>query len=53
MKKKIFKSGKRNVFMKVANCIAMALVVHAANTACVWVLGQPEEPREVRNMRKF
>lgn len=39
--------------MGLINCLAMVVVVQTANMACAWILGQPEEPEEVKKMRNF
>lgn len=34
------------------NALAMVMVVQSANSACVWVLHQPEFPKEAEKYRK-
>ncbi len=34
------------------NAMAMALVVQSANSACIWVLHQPEFPKEAEKFKK-
>lgn len=45
--------GKKVGWMNVLNCLALVLVAGTANAACSWIFGQPEEPEEVKSMRKF
>ena len=40
-------------FMGIVNTLALVLVAQTANSTCAWILGQPEEPDEVKRMRKF
>lgn len=32
----------------VMNCIALALVVQTANSACIWIFHQPDFPEEAK-----
>ena len=52
--KKWFQQMKcKGGFAKVANMLAMAMVLYTANAACIWAHHQPEVPEDVRKFRKF
>lgn len=51
--KKIFRNKNLAKLMGAVNCLALVLVAQTANSACLWILGQPEEPEEVKKMRRF
>jgi len=42
--KKCFKNG----LMSCVNALAMLMVIQSANSACLWVVHQPEFPREAK-----
>lgn len=51
--KTLLKNKKLVKLMGVVNCLALVMVAQTANAACMWILGQPEEPEEAKKMRKF
>lgn len=51
--KKLLKNKSLVKVMGVVNCLALMLVSQTANVACLWILGQPEEPEEAKKFRKF
>ena len=46
MKKLISKLGV------LANCMALMLVIQSANTACAWIVHQPEFPEQASKFKK-
>lgn len=52
---KLFNSlckSKRTNFISVVNAIALILAVNSVNTACVWIMHQPEVPEEMKEYKK-
>lgn len=43
----------KKVALGCANALAMLMVVQTANSACVWVVHQPEFPEEAKKLRKI
>lgn len=35
------------------NALAMLMVVQTANSACIWVVHQPEFPKEAEKLKKW
>ncbi len=47
--KKILKTG----IMGLSNAMALFMVLQTANSACVWVIHQPEFPKEAEKFKKI
>ena len=45
------KGSVKLAILKIINLLAMLMVVHTANTACIWVVYQPEFPDEAKKMK--
>ena len=45
------KGSVKLAILKIINLLAMLMVVQTANTACIWVVYQPEFPDEAKKMK--
>lgn len=43
----------KKVALGCVNAIAMAMVAQTANSACIWVVHQPEFPKEAEQFKKL